>query len=354
MISGVLRRLGEQASLRAFSSSSSSPRAAAPPPRSSSGFPPYRLIERDYLAEAQEKFARLERLYHIGQKNAWDGRAVLKMLLEKHGGIRPLPREKKEAIARIFSVILWGELAAWNVSADIAESLEDVEAKMAASGQVFDEARHFYTMRDYLLELGIEIPPLDGFTRAVLIDILETESILEKLIGMQLLVENIAVNLFRAVAKSRIEPVLADLMPYFEQDEARHVGLGVLYLPSKLRAISRLESLELQLFQLKVSTFVVWGTVLLRDSFEALGVDLNSTFTHGLKNQLEIFASMGRFEGGTRGIYVPTGLLARMNDLAIELYFPRASAPRPAWMKAVHGVMGEVARGCEHVLKWTA
>src|SRR5207247_601111 len=163
-----------------------------------------------------KKYTRLERLYHVGQKNNWDGHAVLKGLLEKHGGIR-LPAEKKAAIAKIFSVILWGELAAWNVSADIAEALEDTEAKMAASGQVFDEARHFYTMRDYLLELGIEIPPLDGYTRAILIDVLETTSLTEKLIGMQLLVENIAVNLFRAVAKGRVEPVLSDLMPYFEQ-----------------------------------------------------------------------------------------------------------------------------------------
>ena len=121
-------------------------------------FPPYRLIERDYLAEAQQKFARLERLYHVGQKNNWDGHAVLRDLLAKHGGVKKLPPETKAAIARVFSIILWGELAAWNVSADIAEALEDTEAKMAASGQVFDEARHFYTMRDYLLELEIEIP----------------------------------------------------------------------------------------------------------------------------------------------------------------------------------------------------
>ena len=141
-------------------------------PRTEEAFPPYRLIERDYLAEAQAKYARLERLYHMGQTSAWDGREVLQSLLKKHGGIH-IAEDKKAAIARIFSIILWGELAAWTISADLAEMLDDVEAKMAASGQVFDEARHFYTMRDYLLELGIAIPPLDAFTRAVLVDVLE-------------------------------------------------------------------------------------------------------------------------------------------------------------------------------------
>jgi hypothetical protein len=314
-------------------------------------FPPYRLIERDYLAEAQEKYARLERLYHQGQKNAWDGHALLQELLKKHGGIR-LDPTKKEAIARIFSVILWGELAAWSVSADIAEELEDVEAKMAASGQVFDEARHFYTMRDYLLELGIEIPPLDGYTRRVLIDILESSSLIEKLIGMQLLVENIAVNLFRAVAKGGVEPVLSEIMPYFERDEARHVGLGILYLPSQLRKLSRLEAARLQLFQLKVSTFIVWATVLLRDSFAALNIDLHDTFRHGIKNQFEIFAAMGRFADDKRGIYIPKGFMARMNDLAVDLYFPRGEPP--AWLRVMHGVMDRAARAGESVLEWAA
>ncbi len=317
-------------------------------------FPPYRLIERDFLREAQEKYARLERLYHITQKNAWDGQAVLKMLLDRHGGVKNIDPVKKAAIAQIFSVILWGELAAWNVSADIAEALEDVEAKMAASAQVFDEARHFYTMRDYLLELGIEIPPLDGFTRAVLIDVLETNSLLEKLIGMQLLVENVAVNLFKAVAECRVEPVLSDLMPYFERDEARHVGLGVLYLPSQLRGLSRLEGLKLQLFQVKVSTFIVWGTIRLRDSFDSLGIDLHKTFTDGMKIQVEMFSSMGRFEGGLRGISVPTGFLAKSNDLAVDLYFPRPSAPRPPWLRACHGILDRVARTGDQLLHWAA
>lgn len=316
-------------------------------------FPPYRLIERDFLADAQAKYARLERLYHVGQRNNWDGHALLASLMKKHGGIR-LSDEKKRSIARVFSVILWGELAAWNISADLAEVLEDVEAKMAASGQVFDEARHFYTMRDYLLALDVEIPPLDAYTRAVLIDVLETDSLVEKLIGMQLLVENVAVNLFRAVAKSKTEPVLSELMPYFEQDEARHVGLGVLYLPALLKKLTRFEAARLQLFQVKVNTFIVWGSILLRKDFEALGVDLNDTFRHGTKNQMEIFASMGRFDGGLKGIYVPPAPIQALHDRAIGYYFPPKGTQVPPWLAGFHGIMERVAKGGEALLEWAA
>src|SRR5262245_31711328 len=153
-------------------------------------WPPYHLMARDYLAEAQEKFARLERLYHIGARQAWDGKQVLGDLLRKHGGVR-LPADKKRALAEIFSTILWGELAAWSISADLALQLEDTEAKMAATSQVFDEARHFYTMRDYLLALDCDVPKLDGYTHTVLSELLDTRRLIDKLLGMQLIVESV-------------------------------------------------------------------------------------------------------------------------------------------------------------------
>src|SRR2546430_198804 len=83
--------------------------------------------DRDYPARARKKYKRLEPLSHRPQALAWDGRKVLSDLIAKEGGIR-IPREKRQHIARIFSVILWGELAAWNVAADLALALEDVEA----------------------------------------------------------------------------------------------------------------------------------------------------------------------------------------------------------------------------------
>src|SRR5262249_12576702 len=155
-------------------------------------------------------------LYHVGQAQAWDGKKVLGDLLAQHGGIH-LADEKRTAIGEVFSVILWGELAAWSISADIALLIDDTEAKMAATSQAFDEARHFYVMRDYLLEMGGPIPPLDGFTAVILQELLESRRLTDKLLGMQLIVENIAVALFRAVADTGIEPVLCGLMPYYER-----------------------------------------------------------------------------------------------------------------------------------------
>ena len=46
-------------------------------------------------------------------------------------------------------------------------------------------------------------------------------------------------SLFRSVAQAGVEPVISELMPYFERDEARHVGLGVLYLPKLLAKLGQ-------------------------------------------------------------------------------------------------------------------
>ena len=64
-------------------------------------------------------------------------------------------------------MLMWGELAAWRISAQLADRLEPLEMKMAATSQAHDEARHFYVMHDYLelatgglKELPVEELPL--------------------------------------------------------------------------------------------------------------------------------------------------------------------------------------------------
>jgi hypothetical protein len=308
-------------------------------------------MRRDYLVEAQEKYAKLERLYHVGAQKAWNGKEVLADLLRKHGGIR-IADDKKRALAEIFSTILWGELAAWSISADLALQLEDTEAKMAATSQVFDEARHFYVMRDYLLALDVEIPPLDGYTHTVLTELLETDRLVDKLLGMQLIVESVAVTLFRSVAQAGVEPVLSELMPYFERDEARHVGLGVLYLPRLLARLSPLEAARLKLVQLKIVTLIGWGSHLKKPCFAALGIDNNDSFRRGTRLGRELLLGMRSRDGADPpGVLVGDPRLDKVNDWAIDLFFPRPGADQPRWQRAVIGVVDGLSRVGDRALR---
>ncbi|MSP56701.1 MAG: ferritin-like domain-containing protein [Myxococcales bacterium] len=317
-------------------------------------FPPYRLLDRDHIAKTQAKFERLERLYHVGQQKAWDGKQVLADLLKKHGGIR-IPDAKRIAIGEVFSVILWGELAAWSIACDLALMLEEPGAKMAATSQAHDEARHFYVMRDYLLELGGKIPPLDGYTATVLNDLLDTRRLSDKLLGMQLIVETTALTLFRAVAQARVEPVLSDLMPYYERDEARHVGLGVLYLPTVLKGADRLETARLRLFQLKLITMIGWGTHLKQRYFKDLGIDHAEAMRYGNRMVQEAFEGMRSSEGGQpRAVLASSAMMQRINEKAMEVFFPSQEAPQPAWQRAVVGFCGQLARVGDVALRMAA
>ena len=113
---------------------------------------PYDMFDRPTTQERAKAAKRMERIYHKGQERIWDGREVLAELVERHGPPQ-LDDTQREAIINLFAVILWGELAAWKVSADLSNHIEPMEAKLAATSQAHDEARHFYVMHDYLKEL---------------------------------------------------------------------------------------------------------------------------------------------------------------------------------------------------------
>jgi hypothetical protein len=308
----------------------------------SSSWPPYRLVEDSIAERAETKLDKLERLYHVGQTNAWDGKKVLADLIAKHGPPR-LPDGKRESTLKMLSILLWGELAAWAISADLAEQIEDVEAKMAATSQAHDEARHFYVLRDYLRALGEPVPHLPGLGRTLLVGILETPSLAHKLIGMQLLTESNALAIFRGLVEAKVEPVLAELLPYYEKDEARHVGLGVMYLPRLLTNMSRLQALRAIGFQLRCVGLLVSAGMNMRADFAALGMNPRALASHTTRLQGQIVKDMlaaaraqeqqpGGMQQRMRGVVNPTkGLGPRILDF---IHPPQGEAAAPFWQKA--------------------
>jgi hypothetical protein len=233
---------------------------------------PYDMFALERDAHEAKRFAKCERIYHKGQELAWDGKEILPMLLEKHGGIH-LDPERKEALKRLFAIIMWGELAAWKISAQLADRLVPLEARMAATSQAHDEARHFYTMYDYLTEIGYLPERMDPAPQALLDHVLGTDDVPNKLLGMQLMVETIALAIFQEVRERDFEPVLSELMTYYERDEARHVGLGMQYLPTLLRKMTPLQITRLFLFQAKLVGYALWENKVLEDDFRTLGID---------------------------------------------------------------------------------
>jgi hypothetical protein len=315
-------------------------------------FPPYEYGDPSIVGLAQARTDTVARIYHKGHEQAWDGRTTLDELVAKHGGIN-FPEDKKEAFGKIASVLLWGELAAWSISADLAVKLEDTPAKMAASSQVFDEARHFYVLRDYLWRAGINVEKLGGWSRTLLVELLETDNLLYKVVGMQLLVESTAVVMFRSLAEAKLEPVLTELLYYFERDEARHVGLGVLTLPDVLEGLSDREALSLWWFQTRMQLEMIASGMVINPAFAALGIDPGEMNLQGFKYHNEIIKRMKRTRPNQGADAKAVKGLFRISragqDKFQALFFP--SKPPTGWRRSFLSGVVNVARRTD---RWLA
>lgn len=236
---------------------------------------------------------KLEKIYHKGHRNAWDGKRVLDGLVFKHrfkiDKRSELLGKEREAIIRILSVILEGERIAWRTSSLLAYELEDTGSKMAATSQAHDEARHFYVLRDYMKQVlehnpsSIDIAP-EARRGLEIVD--KAPTLAAKLLGMQLLVEPVAITLFRQLRKINVEPVLVDLLPYYEKDEARHIALGVVALPAIIEKMSWLSIIRLCLWQIKVLRAEARGLRSMTPYLEVLEIDPLSVFKEAEMRQI--------------------------------------------------------------------
>ena len=281
---------------------------------------PFDMFDVPRAAEEARRASKLASIYHHGQELAWGGREVLKELIAQHGEIQIAP-EKQRALGRLFAIIMWGELAAWKISAQLADELVPLEAKMAATSQAHDEARHFYVMYDYLRALGYVPRTIDRPSRAVLDLVLRTDSMLEKLIGMQLMVETLALTIFQLVREAEVEPVLCALLRYYERDEARHVGLGIQHLPDMMRRASRWQTARAIVFQVRIAGWTLRGLKELEPDLRVLGIPSRRVLMVG-RNKMFTATEM-LWQGMGTGRPMSRAKLEVAIDAVAEVMFPR-------------------------------
>jgi hypothetical protein len=280
---------------------------------------PFNMFDHESYGLAARNARILERVYHKGNAQSWDGKEVLQSLVDTHG-LPKLDTVQREALGRVFGIIMWGELAAWRISAELADEIEPLEAKMAATSQAFDEARHFYVMHDYLSLLN-EVPKsIHWGAKRLLIEVMNANTLPKKLLGMQLMVEPVALTLFHIIKKLDIEPVLSHLMPYYERDESRHIALGIQYLPAMLSKMSHAERLNLWMFQFELITYEIMSNYAIMRDLAVLGVEPYELINAGKSKQMRalqmVFESIGIEDT------LPTQIIDRYADTLTELTIP--------------------------------
>jgi len=128
------------------------------------------------------------------------------------------------------SQFLHGEQGALLCTAKITETVPWYDAKLYASTQVIDEARHVEVFARYLDEKmggGFQI---NAHLRMLLDDIINDSRWDMTYLGMQVMVEGLALAAFGFMHQMTDEPLLKKLLRYVMSDEARHVAFGVLSL----------------------------------------------------------------------------------------------------------------------------
>jgi len=171
------------------------------------------------------------------------------------------------------SQFLHGEQGALICTAQIVETVPWIDAKYYASTQVMDEARHVEVFSRYLDEKLSGHYPINAHLKMLLDDIINDSRWDMTYLGMQIMVEGLALAAFGFMHQFTTEPLIKQLLRYVMSDEARHVAFGVLSLQEYYDQLSAKEIRERQEFAFEAA-------VRMRDRFlqqevwERMGVDV--------------------------------------------------------------------------------
>jgi len=173
------------------------------------------------------------------------------------------------------SQFMHGEQGALVCTAKIVESVPWIDAKYYAATQVMDEARHVEVFAKYLDTKLSGHYPINAHLRMLLDDIIQDSRWDMTYLGMQIMVEGLALAAFGFIHQLTTEPLLKQLLRYVMSDEARHVAFGVLSLQDYYQELSAAELRERQEFAFEAA-------VRMRDRFlqqevwERMGLDVKT------------------------------------------------------------------------------
>jgi 1,2-phenylacetyl-CoA epoxidase catalytic subunit len=158
------------------------------------------------------------------------------------------------------SQFLHGEQGALLAAAQLVTTVPDLDSKLYGATQVVDEARHVDVYNRYLHQkIGFSYP-VNPHLKTLLDLILKDSRWDMKFLGMQIMVEGLALSAFALMRQNSYEPLLRDITRYVMSDEARHVAYGVLSLRDYYAETSERDRQERE-------DFVYEASVLMRDRF---------------------------------------------------------------------------------------
>jgi len=244
-------------------------------------------------------FPEMSELYRRAVENQWDGNKDLDWSthvdpmnpevpivnpdflpfdgLEEFG----IKLNKKEKAEANYSMITWflsqfmhGEQGALYASAQVTESVKWMDGKLYGATQVMDEGRHLEVFMRYLDTKLNKVYQINDNLFVVIDDLLTDARWDMKFLGMQIMVEGLALGAFTTLHNNTKEPLLKELLKRVIQDEARHVHYGVLALRDHItKELSETERREREDWAFEVALLMrnrFMGHEVFEEKFEGL------------------------------------------------------------------------------------
>jgi hypothetical protein len=208
-----------------------------------------------------------------------------------------------ETLKASLSQFMHGEQGAMMVAAKIVETVPWIDAKYYAATQTMDEARHTEVFAKYLHEKLGEAYPMSRYLEAQIQVLVEDSRWDIAYLGMQIIIESLALAAFGQMLRVTQEPLLRKLLRYVLSDEARHVAFGILSLGEYYENLTEAELLDRQEFMAentirnrsRSNTPEVWVRMgvdydralpALQEAATTLDRSLFTTFQHGFYAKL--------------------------------------------------------------------
>jgi len=224
----------------------------------------------EIIARTEEHFWNPEDPDYIRFDTPWDGEQPilpLGFVVESHTAVWDrLDERQRVAFANetarwLASNLLHGEQGALSLSATLCEMFLDPGAQEYAANQVREEARHVHAFTRYLeSRFDAATLPVGDTIGALLRELVSTQVVYKKIVGMQMLIEGLAMGAFTTLHKVALDPLLRRLCQLVMTDEAFHHRFGKIWAratvpnlgPEEHRAVEdwALECFNLLLFNL--------------------------------------------------------------------------------------------------------
>ena len=247
----------------------------------------------------EPKIKALRDLYEVAKREQWNASSDIPWDLEIDPGgdvlaarqdptqeldvVRALSDEKRRELrvknaAWILSQFLHGEQGALLCCGQLVEAVPDIDGKLYAATQVVDEARHVEVFYRYIERID-RVYPIDPTLQAVLNQILEADLWQMKCVGMQVIVEGLAMGAFKIIKEESNDELLRSIVELTAQDEARHVSYGLIYMKDELPRMpdperERVEDFALAAIEALSGRRPGTGMTSQIDLFQEVGLDL--------------------------------------------------------------------------------